>query len=105
MSKYFHSPGYIQDGKLDQSCGRIILYQGTILVSRNVANDHNDLLRAFASRFEFKPQDVISSAIRMYYIYLPEEKAYIICGVRSLDDQMFIQNADEYSTLIKRELK
>lgn len=105
MRRYFHAPGYILDGTLNQNCGRIILYDGLILVSRNVANDHNDLLRAFARRYNFESGNVISNAIRMYYKYIPEEEAYVICGVHRIDDELFLKDSEIYSILIKEELK
>lgn len=105
MNRHFFGPGYIQDGKLDSNTGRIVIYDDTILVSRNFANDHNELIRGLARRVGRDYHDVISKAIRLYYRYDSGNSAYVICGVREIDNQMFEQNSKLYSQLIKQELQ
>ena len=103
MKKYYFAPGRIQDGKLDFNCGRMVIYNNLILAYHNIANDHNDLLRAFASRYKINKDEVISNAIRLYF--QKYDDCFIISGVRAIDDSMFQQNIDKFAELIKSEIK
>ena len=57
----------LQDGKLTPSSGRIIIYKENIEISHGPARDHNDLLRALASKYRMPKDLVISNAIRLYW--------------------------------------
>lgn len=100
--KYFYSESYIQDGKLDNRCGRIIIYNNDILVSYNHMNDHNDLLRGFAARFQYKKDEIISNAIRLYFRH--EGDRIIVSPRRGIDDDMFKRRWDFHRQLVKKEL-
>jgi len=100
---YIHKPGHLQDGKLEFGDGRIVIYKDQIVISKNKANDHNDLLRGLAQRSGFKKDKVISNAIRMYFREYSD--SYIFNGVRRIDDDMFEKNKKSYIELIKGKLR
>ncbi|MFW6226005.1 MAG: hypothetical protein ACOC3V_03525, partial [bacterium] len=58
---------YTQDGHLKSNEGRIVIYDDVIMVAYSQAMDHNYLLRALASRYRIKKDQVISNAIRLYF--------------------------------------
>ena len=89
----------LQDGKLTPSSGRIVIYKEFIEVSWGPARDHNDLLRALASKYR-QPKDlVISNAIRLYW----DRKGgdIIVCPVRKLDEHDFFANEELHGKLIE----
>lgn len=94
-----HKPGYIQDGKLDHQCGRIIIYDGYIIISAGTSADHNYLLRAHASRYRINKDEVISNATRLYY--RRENYGLAISGVRKIDDEDYERHSEEYRQLIE----
>lgn len=100
---YLHKPGHIQDGKLSLGDGRIIIYNNNLIISRNKANDHNDLLRALAKRLGIEKNIVISNAIRMYFRQLSD--GYIVNGVRRVDDEDFAKNKQKFLKMIKTKLR
>jgi hypothetical protein len=93
-----HIPGFVQDGKVDSSCGRIIIYGNAIIVSKSHTSDHNYLLRALASRYNVNKDEVIGNAIRLYYC--KQGKFMIVNGVRKIDDDRL---KDKHIDLIKNE--
>ena len=95
--RYLFKEGAIQDGLLED-CGRIIVYCGRILVSHNNRNDHNDLLRAFASRYRMNRDEVISGAVRLYLKI--ERENVIVAGVRQIDNEMLKSDLAAYGKLI-----
>ena len=97
-----HIPGHIQDGKLDQRCGRIVEYDGCMVVSHSVANDHNYLLRALASRYKINRDEVISNACRLYWRI--EDYGLSICGVRKIDDEYYERHSAEIEALVRHNL-
>lgn len=101
--KYYFGRGRIRDGKLDENCGRIVIYDDKILVSHIRSADHNYLLRGLASRYRLKKDDVISNAIRLYFRH--EGHRVIITDVRKIDEEKFFAKKDFYSKLIKKEIK
>ena len=90
----------LQDGKLTPKCGRIVIYQNFIDISRGPSRDHNDLLRSLASKYKLPKDDVISGAIRLYWEYR-DSKTIIVSPVRKLDEDMFYAKESFYSNLIK----
>ena len=104
--RYYYGAGYVQDGKLDNSCGRIVIYEDKALVGYNRAMDHNYLLRALASKYRFPREKVISNAIRLYYKFESAEGGRcIISGVRRIDNEEFDSNFKFYGKLVKDALK
>ena len=101
--KFYWSPGYVQDGKLDYSCGRIVIYKDAIIVGHNKSADHNYLLRSLAASYQLPKQQVISNAIRLYF--KKEGSSVIINGVRNIDDIEFEQNIKFYASLIKQNFR
>lgn len=101
--KFYWGPGHIQDGKLDHTCGRIIIFEDHIMVGRNRAMDHNYLLRALAARDKLNKDDVISNALRFYY--KQENNEIIISPVRKLDEDQFERKLEFYAKLIKNNFK
>lgn len=65
--------------------------------------DHNYLLRAFASRFGYKKDEVIANAIRLYF--RDNGDHVIITETRRIDEEKFFSNKEFNSNLIKKELK
>lgn len=100
--RYFYGK-YIQDGKLDASCGRIVIYDGQLEVGIGRGRDHNDLVRALSAKMVARRDDVISGAVRLYY--KRESDRIIISPVRKIDDDAFQENWDLYRAMIKRAIK
>jgi len=93
----------IQDGKLNASTGRIVIYREFIEISRGPARDHNDLSRALASKYK-QPRDmVMSNSIRFYYER--DGNKTIVCPVRKLDEDELLSRQDYYIDLIKSAIK
>jgi len=101
--KIVHKHGYTQDGYIGRNSGRIVIYNGEMLVSRNPSSDHNYLLRGLAARFGFKKDDVISNAIRLYFTR--DGNTYYINGVRKLDDDAFERKFSFYKKALSKRLK
>jgi len=101
--KYYWGPGIIQDGMLDDNCGRIVIFDDKALVSYIKTADHNYLLRGLASKYRFNKDEVINKAIRLYFKW--EENSFIISGVRKIDNEIIEENYDFYRKIIKRALK
>lgn len=102
-TKFYWGPGRIQDGKLDDHCGRIILYKDYALVGWNRTMDHNYLMRSFASKFGFKKDEVISHSIRLYFRW--EGDVCIIAGRRKIDDVEFENNFKRNAEVVKDALR
>lgn len=101
--KYFLSSSAIQDNYLTPNHGRIVIYGDKMLFSRGPSQDHNDLLRALASRYNLDRDEVIAKAIRLYY--LRKDNSFIISERRKLDYEMLMSNLEFYSKIIKSNLK
>ncbi len=99
-----HKPGLIQDGKLDNTCGRIIFFGQNMVFSNDYMTDHNYLLRAFAAKYQVNKDSVISNAIRLYFCKAGPNDL-IISGVRKIDDNDLEDNIDLYCNLINRDFK
>ena len=93
----------LQDGKLTQTCGRIVIFKKYIDISRGSSRDHNDLLRSLASKYKLPKDEVISKAIRLYWDY-KDEKTIIVSPVRKLDEDMFYANEDLNTRLVSSQL-
>ena len=90
---------YIQDGKLEATTGRIVIYKNYIDISRGPSRDHNDLLRSLASKYKLNKDDVISNAIRLYWDRKNKD-SIIVSPVRKLDEDMYYANQDFINKLI-----
>jgi hypothetical protein len=75
----------IQDSKLEQNVGRLVVYKGLAEKSIGPSRDHNDLLRALAARQRLPKDDVISNAQRFYWKNL-NRNLILISPVRKLDE-------------------
>jgi len=93
----------IQDGKLSSTTGRIVIFKEFIEVSRGPARDHNDLLRALASKFRLKKDDVISNAIRLYWDRKGDD--IIVCPVRKLDEDDFCNREEFHKNMVNNAIK
>ena len=93
--------GHTKDGYLGPNSGRIILYEDSVLIGWNGANDHNDLLRAFAQRYRYKPREIISNAIRLYFTRI--DHTMIVSECRRIDYDDFIKNEKLNCQLILEE--
>jgi hypothetical protein len=82
-----YQSGYTKDGYLGRNSGRIIIYDDCVLISNGPSIDHNGLLRAFASRYRFPKDEVISNAMRLYYTI--ENGKMIVSECRRIDGDMF----------------
>ena len=102
--KYYFGRG-MQDGKLDENSGRIIIYDDNIMVSYLQSADHNYLLRAFASRYRYNKDEVISGACRLYFQWVSDKDAFIVSPVREADRDIFESNFEQYRHLVKKNLK
>jgi len=100
--KYHHKPGYIHDNCLDNSCGRIVIYQNKIIVSFMKTADHNYLLHSLISQYKLKKREVSSNALQLYFKY--EDDNIILSGVRDLDDEILEKDFEEYLRLIKKKI-
>jgi len=90
---------YLQDGNLESTTGRIVIFRNFIDISHGNSRDHNDLLRSFASRFKLNKDEVISNAIRLYWEYGGKETV-IVSPVRKLDEDMYCIKEEFYKKLI-----
>lgn len=100
--KYYYGK-YINDGKLDRDCGRIVIYDGCAEVGIGPGRDHNDLLRALAAKMVAKKDDVISHGMRLYY--KREQNRIVISPVRAIDDIEFKSDWDFYRNIVKKSLR
>jgi len=89
----------LQDGKLTSTSGRIVIYKEFLEISRGPSRDHNDLLRALASKFKLPKDLVISNAIRLYWDRKGEN--IIVCPVRKLDEDDFFAREEFHTKLIE----
>jgi hypothetical protein len=105
--KYYWGPGRIQDGKLDRSCGRIVIFGDKILSAFNLSMDHNYILRSLAARYRLPKDEVISKAIRLYFRFENYENVErcIVCGVRKIDDEELEKNLQFYGKMIRNTLR
>jgi hypothetical protein len=101
--KYYFGSGYIQDGLLKETDGRIVIYGDRIMVSFIRSTDHNYLLRSLAAQYRLNKGKVIDNAIRLYF--RAEEDRVIVAGCRKIDDEEFWKNSDFYARLIKSKIK
>lgn len=93
-----YQSGYTKDGYLGNNSGRIIIYEDYVLISNGPSMDHNGLLRAFASRYRFPKDEVISNAIRLYYTITNGKM--IVSECRKIDSDMFESQEKHYTELI-----
>jgi hypothetical protein len=100
--KYFFREGAIQDGVL-KDCGRIVIHEDRILVSRNRMDDHNALLRAFASRHHVDRDEVVSNAVRLYFRI--EGDAVVVAGLRQVDNEAVRTDPNRYGRMIARVIR
>lgn len=94
---------YTKDGHLKNNEGRIVIYDGAIMIAYSPSMDHNYLLRAMASRYKINKDKVINKAIRLYYAH--EGNRIVISPVRKIDDDMMNENLKYYAQFIKENLK
>lgn len=97
-----HFNNILQDGKLDSTVGRIVIFNEFIEISRGPSRDHNDLLRSLASKFRLNKDEVISKAIRLYWCSYNRD--YIVSPVRKLDKNLFENHEDFYLSLIMKNI-
>lgn len=102
--KYYFGRG-MQDGKLDDNSGRIIIYEDNILVSYLRSADHNYLLRAFAARHRYNKDDIIAKACRLYFQWREDLNGFVVSPVREEDRNLFEKNFEQYRHLVKKNLK
>ena len=89
----------LKDGSITPDCGRIVVYNGLGMKSNGSSMDHNDLLRAFASKYKIKKDEVISNAARFYW--RPEKKGLItISPVRKIDEEYVYNKSREFERVI-----
>lgn len=103
MNKVIFDSKALEDGYLDNNSGRIVIYDGVGLASSGNSMDHNDLLRALARQYQFHTQDVISNAIRLYYM---RYKGHIIVSERrKIDYDMMERNLPYYASVIEHAVR
>ncbi len=100
--KYKHIREYIQDSSLDDTCGRIVIFENKIIVSFINTSDHNSLLQSFASQYKIRKSIVKNNAVRLYFKY--EEDDIIISGIRKIDDDLLEKDFENYLRLIKKKI-
>jgi len=89
----------IQDGKLSYDTGRIVIYQGLAIKSNGPSRDHNDLVRALASKYKIPKEKVGQNGYRFYW--RPEGRKLItISPVRKLDENWAYDNLELFNELI-----
>lgn len=97
----FFVSGHTKDGHLGPASGRIIMYEDNVLIGWNSANDHNDLLRAFAQRYRYKKDEIISNAVRLYFTRAGN--TLIVSECRRIDYDYFTRNEKRNLQLIREE--
>ena len=98
-----YKAGYTQDGYLSSDQGRIVIYNDKIQISHGNHPDHITLLQSLASKYHLDKDDVISSAIRLYY--KREDDAIIVSQNRRIDEDMLLKNTVFYAKLIQEQFK
>lgn len=93
--------GHTKDGHLGPTSGRVIMHEGNVLIGWNKANDHNDLLRAFARRYRYDTNEIISKAIRLYFTKI--DYTMIVSECRRIDYDDFTRSKDYNLQLILEE--
>jgi len=89
----------IQDGKLSPDVGRIVMLEGLGMKSIGPSRDHNDLLRAFASKYHLYKDDVISHAHRFYYRL--DGDTLTVCPVMRVDEYWYDSNQEEFKEILR----
>jgi len=92
----------IQDGLLRANDGRFVIYERFILKSEGKARDHNDLLRALASKYRLSKDEVISRAYRFYWRRLDRD-AVQISPVRKIDEDFAYDHKAEFVATVEKE--
>jgi hypothetical protein len=90
----------IKDGNLGPEVGRIVIFENFFEKSNGPSRDHNDLLRALASKFHLPKDDVISNANRFYW--KRDKRGLIISPVRKLDEDWVYSHKEFFVNLLKR---
>ena len=103
LKSVFYNSGYTQDGYLSQEQGRIVIYQDKILFSHGNHPDHISLLQSLAAKYHLNKDDVISSAIRLYYRV--ENNSIVVSQNRRIDEDMLLNNMQFYAHLIQDNFK
>ncbi len=98
-----YKAGYTQDGYLSSDQGRIVIYNDKIQISHGNHPDHITLLQSLASKYRLDKDDVISSAIRLYY--KREDNAIIVSQNRRIDENMLFENLRQYALLIQDQFR
>lgn len=98
-----YKAGYTQDGYLSPDQGRMVIYKDKILFSHGNHPDHITLLQSLAAKYHLDKDDVISSAIRLYY--KREDDAIIVSQNRRIDEDMLLKNMQFYGNLIQNNFK
>lgn len=93
--------GHTKDGHLGPASGRVIMHEGNVLIGWNKNNDHNDLLRAFARRYRYDTNEVISNAIRLYFTRI--NNTMVISECRRIDYDDFTRNKNYNLQIILEE--
>ena len=89
----------IQDGKLDQSTGRIIIYDDQGIKSNGPSLDHNDLIAAFSRRNGIDRSTVMSKAYRFYWKPI-NKNTITISPVRKLDEEWVLNNIEKINNIV-----
>jgi len=89
----------LQDGKLDFSTGRIVIFGDHGIISNGPSLDHNDLIAAHSRRNGIDRSSVMSDAYRFYW--RPKTKNVItISPVRKLDETWVLSNVERFDKII-----
>ncbi len=100
--KYKHIREYIQDDSLDDSCGRIVIFENKIVVSLIKTSDDNSLLQSLASQYKIRKSIVKNNAVKLYFKYDGDD--IIISGIRKIDDDLLEKDLEKYLRLIKKKI-
>ena len=91
----------IQDGKLDSTCGRIVVYKNAGIKSNGPSRDHNDLITALAAQYRLPRAEIGNNGYRYYW--RPEARGLItICPVRRIDEDFQYDHAEQFAEIINK---
>ena len=95
----YHINWNIQDSKLSFDTGRIVVYNGFAIKSNGPSQDHNDLVRALASRNKLPREKVGQNGYRFYW--KPINRNLInISPVRKLDENWVYDHLEQFNRII-----
>ena len=101
--KYFFGSEYLTQDDLDEDCGRALIYQDKIMVSKINSMNFPQMLQSFSMKHNFNIPAAFENAIRLYFIN--EGDRVIVSPAREEDEEMFYKNKKLNAKLVKQRIR